>query len=182
MAMEAEHPAGPAAEEATAPGRVRRLRARRRWFDNPVLVIVAITAIAGGLRFYHLSTPHVYVFDEVYYAKDGCYDAGFNYKDCKLDHPGEQTVTVHPPLGRWIIAGGEAAFGNRPFGWRFSLLGVSLLFVLSTVVASSLLRALTIRGRRHIGEHCRAEFRSPPCKVRAAHGFGSKAGCRQILF
>ena len=33
--------------------------------------------------------------------------------------PYEQTATVHPPLGRWIIAGGEAVFGNRPFGWRF---------------------------------------------------------------
>lgn len=144
MAMEAGHPAGPAAEEATAPGRVNRLRARRRWFDNPVLVIVAVTAIAGGLRFYHLSTPHVYVFDEVYYAKDGCYDAGFNYKDCKLDHPGEQTVTVHPPLGRWIIAGGEAAFGNRPFGWRFSsavagTLTVTLLAILAYVLFHSVL-------------------------------------------
>src|SRR5437762_2189362 len=91
--------------------RVERRKARRRWFDRPFLVIVAVTAIAGGLRFYHLSAPHAYVFDEVYYAKDGCFDAGFPYKDCKLDRPGEQTITVHPPLGRWIIAGGEAAFG-----------------------------------------------------------------------
>jgi dolichyl-phosphate-mannose-protein mannosyltransferase len=113
---------------------------------HPVLVIVAVTAFAGGLRFYHLSTPHTYVFDEVYYAKDGCYDAGFPYKDCKLDHPGEQTVTVHPPLGRWIIAGGEAAFGNRPFGWRFSsavagTLSVALLAILAYVLFHSVLWA-----------------------------------------
>src|SRR5207249_12052909 len=69
--------------------------------------------------FYHLSSPDAYVFDEVYYAKDACYDAGFPWKQCKLMGPYEQTATVHPPLGRWIIAGGEALFGNRPFGWRF---------------------------------------------------------------
>jgi dolichyl-phosphate-mannose-protein mannosyltransferase len=133
-------------EETPALGRVERRKARRRWFDKPVLVIAAVTAIAGGLRFYHLSSPHAYVFDEVYYAKDGCYDAGIPYKDCKLDHPGEQTVTVHPPLGRWIIAGGEAAFGNRPFGWRFSsavagTMSVTLLAILAYVLFQSALWA-----------------------------------------
>jgi dolichyl-phosphate-mannose-protein mannosyltransferase len=135
-------------DEDTAPPttRVERRRARRRWFDRPVLVIAAVTAIAGGLRFYHLSSPHAFVFDEVYYAKDGCFDAGFPYKDCKLDHPGEQTLTVHPPLGRWIIAGGEAAFGNRPFGWRFAsavagTLSVTLLAILAYVLFQSALWA-----------------------------------------
>ena len=133
-------------EPATPPSRVERLLPRKRWFANPLLVIAAVTAIAGGLRFYHLSTPHEYVFDEVYYAKDGCYDAGFPYKDCKLEHPGEQTLTVHPPLGRWIIAGGEAAFGNRPFGWRFAsavagTLSVALLAILAYVLFNSVLWA-----------------------------------------
>jgi dolichyl-phosphate-mannose-protein mannosyltransferase len=126
--------------------RVERRRFRRRWFMHPFLVIAAVTAFAGGLRFYHLSAPHTYVFDEVYYAKDGCFDAGIPYKDCKLDHPGEQTVTVHPPLGRWIIAGGEAAFGNRPFGWRFAsavagTLSVALLAILAYVLFHSVLWA-----------------------------------------
>jgi dolichyl-phosphate-mannose-protein mannosyltransferase len=92
----------------------------RRWYGGPLLVIVAVTALAGGLRFYHLSAPHTYVFDEVYYAKDGCLDAGYPFRACGLDAPYEQTATVHPPLGRWIIAGSEALFGNRPFGWRFA--------------------------------------------------------------
>ena len=128
------------------PSRVERHPVRKRWYARPILVIGAVTAIAGGLRFYHLSTPHVYVFDEVYYAKDGCIDAGFNYKACKLDNPGEQTDTVHPPLGRWIIAGGEAAFGNRPFGWRFAsavagTLSVTLLALLVYAVFRSVLWA-----------------------------------------
>ena len=99
------------------PGRAQRRRRRPVW-AGPVAVILAVTAIAGGMRFYHLSTPGTYVFDEVYYAKDGCYDAGFPYKQCHLDAPGEQTITVHPPVGRWMVAAGEKLFGNTPFGWR----------------------------------------------------------------
>lgn len=78
------------------------------------MVILAVTAIAGGLRFYQLSYPRQFVFDEVYYAKDGCYDAGIPFRDCQLKSPGEQTVTVHPPLGRWIIAGGVRLTGAAP--------------------------------------------------------------------
>jgi dolichyl-phosphate-mannose-protein mannosyltransferase len=94
--------------------------ARRPWYAAPFLAIAAVSALAAGLRFYHLSAPQAFVFDEVYYAKDGCYDAGYPYQQCKLTSPGEQTLHVHPPLGRWIIAGSEVAFGTRPFGWRFA--------------------------------------------------------------
>jgi dolichyl-phosphate-mannose-protein mannosyltransferase len=109
-----------AAGDEVVHGERARRHARRRWRIHPLLAIAAVTALAGGLRFYHLSAPQTLVFDEVYYAKDGCLDAGFNYKECKLDSPVEQTLTVHPALGRWIIAGSEVAFGNRPFGWRFA--------------------------------------------------------------
>src|SRR5262245_6787271 len=52
---------------------------------NAVLIILAVTAFAAGLRLYHLSRPHAFVFDEVYYAKDACYDAGFPFLKCGLD-------------------------------------------------------------------------------------------------
>ena len=101
--------------------RVERFaRSRRPWYARAFVVIAAVTALGGGLRFWHLSSPHTYVFDEVYYAKDGCYDAGYAWSACHLPGPGEQTVTVHPPLGREIIAVSERLFGNRPFGWRFA--------------------------------------------------------------
>src|SRR5436190_17725861 len=112
-------PAG-STDEPVVPSRAARHRTRRAWWQRPAVVILAVTAFAGGLRFYHLSAPHAYVFDETYYAKDGCLDTGYPYKECHLDKPSEQTFTVHPPLGRWIIAGSEKAFGNRPFGWRFA--------------------------------------------------------------
>ncbi len=86
---------------------------------RPWVMLLLVTALAGGLRFWHLSTPKGYVFDEVYYAKDGCFDAGYPYKQCHLDNPGEQTVTVHPPMGRELIALSIRLFGNDEFGWRF---------------------------------------------------------------
>jgi dolichyl-phosphate-mannose-protein mannosyltransferase len=151
-----DEPAGesvPAGEEPTEDHVVLGTRAqryarppRRHWWNRPVLVILAVTALAAGLRVYHLSTPHEYVFDETYYAKDGCLDAGFPFKQCKLDSANEQSFTVHPPLGRWIIAAGEKAFGNRPFGWRFSsavagTLSVTLLAILAYQLFGSTLWA-----------------------------------------
>jgi len=139
--------AGSVDESQVVGTRVERFaRDRRRWYRRPVLVILAVTALAGGLRFYHLSAPHAYVFDETYYAKDGCLDAGFPFQQCHLETPTEQTFTVHPPLGRWIIAGGEAAFGNRPFGWRFAsavagTLSVLLLSILAFRLFGSVLWA-----------------------------------------
>jgi dolichyl-phosphate-mannose-protein mannosyltransferase len=133
-------------DEATDPAPPRRpdRHGGTPWYATPFLVIAAVTALAAGLRFYHLSLPRTYVFDEIYYAKDGCFDAGFNYRRCGLESPGEQTSTVHPPLGRWIIAGGEAAFGNRSFGWRFAsavagTLSVTLLSILAWRLFGSVL-------------------------------------------
>jgi dolichyl-phosphate-mannose-protein mannosyltransferase len=121
-------------------------RARRNWYTRPFVVIAAVTALAGGLRFYHLSTPNQYVFDEVYYAKDGCFDAGIPYRECGLEAPGEQTFTAHPPVGRWIIAGSVALFGNRAFGWRaasaaFGTLSVLLVSLLALRLFGSVLWA-----------------------------------------
>lgn len=151
-----------APEDLSALGsRVHRRARRARWYTRPFVVIAAVTAVAGGLRFYQLSSPPAYVFDEVYYAKDGCFDAGFPYERCGLESPGEQTVTVHPPLGRWIIAGGIAATGDpsdftcefgkvsprcHPFSFRvatatFGTLSVLLVAILAYLLFGSALWA-----------------------------------------
>ena len=98
--------------------RVERF-AKKPWYLRPWVMLLIVGALAGGLRLWHLSTPKGFIFDEVYYAKDGCFDAGYPYKQCHLDNPGEQTVTVHPPVGRELIALSIRAFGNNEFGWRF---------------------------------------------------------------
>jgi dolichyl-phosphate-mannose-protein mannosyltransferase len=125
--------------------RASRLR-QRPWYLRPFAIIAAVTALAGGLRFYNLSSPDDHYFDEVYYAKDACFDAGVPYRECGLDSPGEQTFTAHPPLGRWIMAGGIALFGNRPFGWRaasaaFGTLSVLLVSILALRLFGSALWA-----------------------------------------
>lgn len=64
----------------------------------PLVVIVA----AGGIRFYRLGLPERCYFDETYYY----YDA----RDY-LETGTEAKFAVHPPVGKWLIAGGLAAFG-----------------------------------------------------------------------
>ncbi|HYZ10673.1 MAG TPA: phospholipid carrier-dependent glycosyltransferase [Actinomycetota bacterium] len=81
------------------------------------LVIAAITLLAGVTRFVGLGRPDRKVFDEVYYASDGCWYAGIDYRACGLEADVERSW-VHPPLGKQLIALGIDAFGNRPLGWR----------------------------------------------------------------
>jgi dolichyl-phosphate-mannose-protein mannosyltransferase len=40
---------------------------------------------------------------------------------------------VHPPVGKWLIAGGEAVFGMNSLGWRVAPLVVGTLLVLVTI-------------------------------------------------
>ena len=53
-----------------------------------VLAIGAVTLLAGALRFHALSRPDEKVFDETYYASDGCWYAGEPYESCDLDSDG----------------------------------------------------------------------------------------------
>ncbi|MGI9015832.1 MAG: phospholipid carrier-dependent glycosyltransferase [Euzebya sp.] len=80
---------------------------RRAWRDSrgllwavalPLIVIIG----AGAIRFYDLGTPSRCYFDETYYY----YDA----RDY-LDVGTETSFAVHPPVGKWLIAGGLALFG-----------------------------------------------------------------------
>ncbi|MGH2709751.1 MAG: dolichyl-phosphate-mannose--protein mannosyltransferase [Actinomycetota bacterium] len=84
-----------------------------------MLAIGAVTLLAGALRFHALARPPEKVFDETYYASDGCLYAGEPYRECDLEQDAERSW-VHPPLGKQLIARGIDVFGNRPFGWRFS--------------------------------------------------------------
>ncbi len=50
----------------------RRMASRLREDDRAAgwLATLAVTLLAGFLRFWHLGTPHAFLFDETYYAKD----------------------------------------------------------------------------------------------------------------
>lgn len=105
--------------------RTRRLEA---------LAPLAITALAAGLRFYHLKTPNQIIFDETYYANDA---------HRLLHHGIEDGFVVHPPVGKWLIAAGEKLFGYNAFGWRVAaaLFG-SLTILLVYLAARELLNTI----------------------------------------
>jgi dolichyl-phosphate-mannose-protein mannosyltransferase len=116
--------------------------------NRPVIAVLAVTAIAGAVRFTHLSRPPELFFDENYYAKAGCILIGGSDRLCKVDSNDEHYWRdnkwdvgswVHPPLGKWMIGMGEKVFGVTPFGWRFSSAVVGTLVVTLVAVIAQLL-------------------------------------------
>ena len=127
------------------------LRRVVRWANRPVVAIVAVGLIAGVLRFWNLDYPPGYVFDEVYYAKSACIFLNYSNERCDIDSDdeefwrddkGDTGAWVHPPLGKWMIAGGEAIFGTDSFGWRFP----PALFGTATVMLLALIAQLLFRS------------------------------------
>ena len=78
-----------------------------------------ITALAALTRFLNLGSPTdagTPIFDEKHYAPQAwqmLHNHGVE------DNPGYGLV-VHPPVGKQLIAIGEAIFGYNGLGWRFS--------------------------------------------------------------
>ena len=104
------------------------------------LMSLTLAVIAAALRLPRLDQPHLFSFDETYYAKDAFSYLHFGYEREFIDNAnalllqGHTNVftsspefVVHPPLGKWTIALGEYLFGMNPFGWRImmALLGIA---------------------------------------------------------
>src|SRR5205085_3952672 len=119
--------------------------------NRPVVAVVAVTAIAGGLRLYHLSTPTERIFDEHFYSKDGCMYAGYSPPECGIHGETEkywvgvwgESSWEHPQLGKWAVALGVMAFGNTSFGWRFMAAVAGTAGVALTAVIARLLLGCT---------------------------------------
>ena len=126
----------------------------RGWI-GPLLV----TALATVLRLWDLGRPHVIAFDETYYPKDALALLKFGVERAFVDNANDQLLrsdgstwrtldlftgdpafVVHPPLGKWTIALGEAVFGATPFGWRIS---VAVLGVIAVLLTARIARRLT---------------------------------------
>lgn len=71
----------------------------------PLLLVL----LAGGVRFARLDEPDRIYFDEVYYVGDA---------QEYLRQGVEEVRPAHPPVGKWLIAGGIAVAGDDSFGWR----------------------------------------------------------------
>lgn len=123
------------------------LRASTRAYADPRgwWVTGALTGLASILRLPNLGWPHAFSFDETYYAKDAFSLLRFGYEKSFVDKANDLLLAgntavfrdsaefvVHPPLGKWAIALGEAAFGMNPFGWRIvmALLGIAAVALL----------------------------------------------------
>lgn len=97
---------------------------------------LAVALFGLLLRLHRLHVPPKAAFDEVYYACDAQMLLRYGYehahlKDnvCIVDETVTETAgfVVHPPLGKWLIAIGEAIYGfdanggaRSAFGWRIA--------------------------------------------------------------
>jgi dolichyl-phosphate-mannose-protein mannosyltransferase len=85
------------------------------------LATLFVVLIAAALRLVDLGSPKGKMFDEIYYARDayGLLDRGveWNYKE------NTASFVVHPPLGKWLIALGEWAFGYQEAEGNISVPG-----------------------------------------------------------
>ncbi len=158
--------ARPAEAFSAAALRERLIGSTRNWRDYPpslrlwFWLVPALTSMIGGvLRFVRLDTPHSLVFDETYYVKDAYsyvvsgYERGWPDKANDSFNAGNPAIlldtpeyVVHPPVGKWMIAGGMWLFGaDNPFGWRFAAaLTGTLSILLLTLIALKLFRSLPL--------------------------------------
>ncbi|WP_306211280.1 dolichyl-phosphate-mannose--protein mannosyltransferase [Actinoplanes sp. RD1] len=124
----------------------RRLATLDNWL-NPYswLVTGVVVAIAAVLRLVGITHPKGYIFDEVYYPTDAwdMLQHGVEW-DEKTNGP---AYVVHPPLGKWLIAFGEKAFGNNELGWRFPAAIAGVLMILILVrVAYRMFHSIVLAG------------------------------------
>jgi len=117
-----------------------------RWgWGGPLLV----TAVAAVLRFVGLGSPHVFSFDETYYAKDALSLLRYGYERESVSNANDLILSgnshvftaqasfiVHPPIGKWAIALGQWVFGVTPFGWRVvpAILGTLVVLMTARIV------------------------------------------------
>jgi dolichyl-phosphate-mannose-protein mannosyltransferase len=116
--------------------------------NRPMVAIVAVGLFAGVLRFTHLDYPETRIFDEYYYPKSACIFLGYSNARCDINSSAERYwrtarddtgAWVHPPLGKWMIAAGELAYGTRSFGWRVSAAVTGTLSVVALAIVVQLL-------------------------------------------
>ena len=114
---------------------------RRGW-----VLLALVVAVAAVTRFWALAWPRGKSFDEIYYATNAEELLRFGYEDNR-----GYMFVVHPPLGKWLIAGTTALFHEPTFpdalGWRFAsaLAGVACVVVI-TRLARRMFRSEVLGG------------------------------------
>jgi dolichyl-phosphate-mannose--protein O-mannosyl transferase len=110
------------------------------------LVTLTVTLIGAVIRFQNLGFPTDHgtpIFDEKHYVPQALQmlrNGGFE------DNPGYE-LTVHPPMGKYLIAIGEWLFGYDGTGWRFSsALAGTIMILLIIRIARRLTRSTLLGG------------------------------------
>jgi dolichyl-phosphate-mannose-protein mannosyltransferase len=104
----------------------------------PGWVVPTVVTVAAGLwLLVRLGAPDAIVFDEIYYVEDA---------RSLLATGAEDGFTVHPPVGKWLIAAGIALGGDTPAGWRAAGGVVGVLTVLLTYLLTRRLTGRTWAG------------------------------------
>jgi len=84
------------------------------------------------------------IFDETYYHHDALSMLRVGVEqNCQNTGAG---FVVHPPLGKWMIAGGIHVFGDNPFGWRAASAIAGTLSVMIMVRLARRLFSSTLLG------------------------------------
>ena len=114
-----------------------------------------ITALASLTRFLNLGSPTdggTPIFDEKHYAPQAWQILG---NDGVEDNPGYGLV-VHPPVGKQLMAIGEAMFGYDGLGWRFSgaVCGVIIVVLVARIIRR-ITRSTLIGGIAGLLDHRR---------------------------
>lgn len=139
--------AHPSWRRAPAPGStIERLRTELPDRLNGWLITITITVVALLLRLHNLGSPHDVLFDETFYPKDAWSLLQHGHERAWPDSAndsilagnpdvmtGDAAFIVHPPVGKWLIALGEAMFGMTPFGWRVAAAVVGSLLVFMVI-------------------------------------------------
>jgi dolichyl-phosphate-mannose--protein O-mannosyl transferase len=89
-------------------------------------VPAGLVALLVTTRLPRLDRPRALVFDELYYALDAA----------DLLRHGAEAAAAHPPLGKWLIAGGIQVLGFTPWGWRLAPLVAGAAVVVLTWLAA----------------------------------------------
>ncbi|CAB4697816.1 MAG: phospholipid carrier-dependent glycosyltransferase [Actinobacteria bacterium] len=117
-----------------------RVRITRDW-----AVALGFGTIGLLLRLWNLASPKGKIFDEVYYATNA-HSLLLNGVELNAK-TGASEFIVHPPTGKWLIAGGIKLFGYNEFGWRFSAaLAGSISIILMYFTAKALFNKPFLSG------------------------------------
>lgn len=109
------------------------------------VVALSVALLGGIVRFWNLGLPTdkgTPVFDEKHYVPQAAQvlrNGGYE------DNPGYELI-VHPPLGKQLIALGEAMFGYTGWGWRFTAALAGTLSVLMIIRIARRLTRSTLLG------------------------------------